>query len=67
MTNLSDFGKSIKIRLIEIGKTQRWLIEEVKRVTGLYFDDGYLYKVLVGKCENPKIIEAIKQILEMED
>lgn len=67
MAKVSDFGKEIKIRLIEIGKTQNWLIEQIKTRTGLYFDDGYLYKVLTGKNKNPKIVEAIKQILEMEE
>ena len=65
MANLSDFGKSIKIRLIEMNKTQRWLIGEVKNMTGLYFDDGYLYKVLTGRYENAQICEAIKTILEI--
>lgn len=66
MANLSEFGKSIKIRLIEKGKTQQWLVDEVKSHTGLYFDGGYLYKMLTGKYENPKIVEAIKTILEMD-
>ena len=67
MANLSDFGKSIKIRLIEMNKTQRWLVNEVKKRTGLYFDDGYLYKLLVGLNNNPTMVKAIKEILEIED
>lgn len=67
MANLSDLGKSIKIRLIEMNKTQRWLIDEVKKATGLYFDDGYLYKLLVGLNNNPTMVKAIKEILGIED
>lgn len=66
MAELSDFGKSIKIRLIEMNKTQRWLVNEVKKTTGLYFDDGYLYKLLVGLNNNPTMVKAIKEILEIE-
>lgn len=67
MANLSDFGKSIKIRLIEMNKTQRWLVDEVKNTTGLYFDDGYLYKLLVGLNNNPTMVKAIKEILDIEE
>lgn len=63
---LTDFGKMVKIRLIEIGKPQKWLIDEVKKRTNLYFDDSYLHRISTGKYENPKIIEAIKTILEMD-
>ena len=50
-----------------MNKTQRWLIDEVKKATGLYFDDGYLYKLLVGLNNNPTMVKAIKEILEIED
>ena len=66
MAVLTDFGKSVKIRLIEIGKPQKWLIDEVKARTNLYFDDSYLHRISTGKYENVKIIEAIKTILEMD-
>ena len=31
----TNFGKSVKKRLIDLNKTQNWLIEEVKVKTGL--------------------------------
>lgn len=46
---LSDFGKAVKIRLIEIGKDQTWLIEQVKERTGDYFDTSYLSRLLRGE------------------
>lgn len=67
MTVFTDFGKAIKKQLIELGKPQNWLIDEVKAKTGLYFDNPYLFKIMTGKYENPKIVESIKQILEMEE
>ena len=45
----TDFGKQVRIRLIEIGKTQEWLIEQVKERTGDFFDSSYLHKLLTGK------------------
>ena len=60
------FGKAVKIRLIELERNQAWLIEEVRDRTGLYFDDSYLWKVLAGVLATPKIVQAIKEILDME-
>lgn len=63
---LCDFGRTVKFRLIELGQTQKWLVEEVSSRTGLYFDTFYLHKVLTGKSENPKIIDAIKDALMLQ-
>ena len=62
-TELTTFGKKVKVALIESDKDQHWLIEKVKADTGLYFDRSYLHKVLTGKYENPKIVSAIAQNL----
>ena len=35
--------------------------------TGLYFDDSYLRKINIGTNSNPKIVSAIKEMLEIED
>ena len=40
-----------------------WLIEEVKRHTGLYFDRSYLRKIETGQLATPKIVDAICEIL----
>lgn len=66
MKKLTDFGTTVKIKLLRNGKNQNWLIEEVKKETGLYFDDSYLYKIMVGVNSNKKMISAIKKILEIE-
>ena len=49
MANANDFGKRVKIRLIELGKTQEWLINQVKEKTGDFFDSSYLHRILSGK------------------
>ena len=63
---LCDFGKAVKMRLIDIGQSQKWLSEEVRNSTGLYFDTRYLHKILTGANKNPKILAAIKEILGMD-
>lgn len=62
-----DFGKKVKIRLIELDKTQKWLIEQVSEKTGLFFDGGYLWKVLNGERNAPRIVEAICEILDIKE
>lgn len=66
MAQITPFGKKISKRLIDIDKTQNWLIGMVRERTGLYFDDSYMYKIKTGKCSTPKIIQAICEILEIE-
>lgn len=73
MAKTSDFGKAVKIRLVEMEKTQEWLIEQVKEQTGDYFDSSYLHRILTGKlaAENgingkPGKAEVIREILGME-
>lgn len=63
---MTDYGKKIKMRLIELEKPQKWLVEEVHKETGLYFDDSYLSKIVNGKIKTPRIIGAINRILNIE-
>lgn len=63
---LCDFGKAIKMRLVETGQSQKWLVEEVCEKTGLYFDSYYLHKILTGKSSNQKVIDAIREILKID-
>lgn len=66
MAKTTDFGKTVKIRLIELDKSQEWLITAVRDRTGLYFDSAYLWKVLNGVLKPPKIIDVICDILDIE-
>lgn len=61
----TPFGLCVKTELLRTGKTQKWLIEQINSCTGLYADDGYLYKILTGQRSAPKIVQAIKEILEL--
>ena len=52
----------IEKKLTEMAR-KGWLIEEVKRHTGLYFDRSYLRKIETGQLATPKIVDAICEIL----
>lgn len=67
MAQLTAFGKDIGKRLIDLDKPQTWLIEEVRNRTGLYFDDSYMYKIKTGQLSTPKVVQAIREILEIRD
>ena len=67
LAKTSDFGKEVKIRLVEMDKNQAWLIEQVKEKTGLYFDDSYLWKINSGILATPSIVSAIREILGMTE
>ena len=70
MSNLSkysDWGLCIKTELLRIGKDQKWLEEAVAEKTGLYVDNGYMYKILTGQRNAPKIVAAICEILNVEN
>ena len=60
----TDFGLFVKTELLRRGKDQKWLEEAVRERTGLYMDGSYLYKILTGKRNAPKITEAITEILK---
>ena len=65
-SKFSDFGLCVKTELLRRGKEQKWLEEAVTEKTGLYVDGGYMYKILTGKRNAPKIVAAIREILELE-
>ena len=67
LSNFSDFGLCVKTKLLQTNKTQKWLAEEVTNKTGLYVDGGYMYKILTGQRNAPKIVDAICEILNIEN
>ena len=66
-TVLTPFGKEVKKRLVDLEQSQVWLIEQVAARTGLYFDGSYLFKVMTGQLNTPKIVQAIREILDIPD
>ena len=67
MAQRTAFGKDIEKRLIDLERTQGWLIEQVRQMTGLYFDYSYIYKIKTGQLSTPKIVQAIRDILDLPE
>lgn len=67
MSKFSDFGLCVKTELLRTGKTQKWLEEAVSEKTGLFVDNGYMHKVLTGQRNAPKIVAAIREILNIKE
>ena len=64
-SKFTDFGLCVKTELLRRGKEQKWLEEAVSEKTGLFVDNGYMYKVLTGQRNAPKIVAAIREILNL--
>lgn len=64
-SGFSDFGLQVKAQLESRGKEQKWLVEEIKIKTGLFADNGYLYKIFTGRRNAPKVVQAIREILDI--
>lgn len=63
----TQFGLCVKTELLRRGKTQTWLVQRISEVTGMFVDDSYLYKILTGQRNAPKIVQAIREILNIPD
>lgn len=61
----TDFGKEVKKKLVDLDRNQTWLIEEVRKRTGLYFDSSYLCKILNGTLKTAGITKAICEVLDI--
>ena len=64
-SKFTPFGLCVKTKLLQTGVDQKCLIEAIKKKTGLYVDSSYLGKILTGKRNAPKIVEAICEILNI--
>lgn len=63
---LSEYGVEVKVRLVKLNKTQKWLIEEVKKLLPeTYLDTSNLYKIMTGEIKSTKIETAINEVLDI--
>lgn len=62
----TEFGLCVKTKLLQLGKEQKWLEEEVRKDTGLFIDNGYMYKVLTGQRNAKKVVDSICKILNIQ-
>ena len=66
-SKFTDFGLCVKTKLLQMGKEQKWLEEVVSDKTGLFVDNGYMYKILTGQRNAPKIVAAICETLSIPE
>lgn len=66
LSKFTDFGLYVKTELLRTGKDQKWLEEAVMEKTGLFVDSGYMYKILTGQRNAPKVVSAICEILSIK-
>lgn len=64
---LTAFGLCVKTELLRRGQEQKWLEKQIKQTTGLYVDSSYLSKIFTGQRNAPKIVQAIREILDLPD
>lgn len=63
---LTDYGITVKLKLLKAGKTQKWLIEEVKKLLPeTYLDTSNLYKIMTGEIKSSRIETAINEVLDI--
>lgn len=62
---LCQLGKEINHALVDINQPKEWLIEQVQKDTGRYFDRSYLHKIQTGELSTPGIISSICKILDL--
>ena len=62
---LTEYGVEVKVRLVKLNKTQKWLIEEVKKLPETYLDTSNLYKIMTGEIKSTKIETAINEVLDI--
>lgn len=66
-SKFTDFGLCVKTELLRRGKEQKWLEGEINEKTGLFVDSGYLYKIFTGQRNAPRVVKAIREILELPE
>lgn len=66
-SKFTDFGLCVKTELLRRGKEQKWLEEKVREKTGMFVDNGYLYKIFTGQRNAPKVVRAIREILNIPE
>lgn len=69
MAQNTEYGKTIKKKLVDLGRTNTWLCEEVAAKTSSFFDSAYLSRICRG--ERTPILErgvaAINEILGIDE
>ena len=63
---ISKYGKKAKRKMITLDITQKQLIDDVIKKSGMYCDYKVLSRAFAGKPVHEKIINAINEVLGIE-
>lgn len=66
-SGITPFGKEVKKRLVDLEQNQEWLIQQITAKTGLFVDSGYMHKIMTGQRNAPKVVQAIREILDIPE
>ena len=66
-SKFTDFGLCVKTKLLQMGMSQKQLEEAVSEQTGLFVDNGYMYKILTGQRNAPQVVDSIRKILDIAE
>ena len=63
---LTAFGLAVKHELVDLNRTQCWLIEEAKKqLPHRYLDSSYLQKLMVGEIHSEEAETAFLTVIAM--
>ena len=66
-TQLTPFGREVKIALMDKRMSQIELAEQLRMKTGKYVDGQYVSKILFGQRKSPVLVSAMREILEIPE
>lgn len=61
------FGKEAMKKLIDMEQNQEWLCQQVRERTGMFCDQAYISRIFTGERNAPKIVTAIREILDIPE
>lgn len=68
MRELTEYGKEVKMKLIDLGKTQEWLIKEIKKENPeIFVDASVLRKIFTGEIKQSALVPIINKILNLQE
>ena len=68
MAEYIAFGLEVKTKLLgPPNRTQSWLADQIRAATGMYVDSAYLSRILKGQRNAPKVVQEIRDILDLPE
>ena len=65
MADYTPFGLAVKTKLLDPPRTQKWLVCEINKDTGMNVDSAYVSKILKGARKSDRVTSSIRKILDL--